>query len=97
MSVKGQQRLIDDVHVMSACPSTSDISLRRGKRRSGPIADIEVAVQRHPFPALGRVARSIDRGRFLHCDAVLLSVITAAGMADLMIDICGPAPSDYCL
>jgi hypothetical protein len=30
--VPGQQRLIDDVRVMSACLSTSDILLRRGER-----------------------------------------------------------------
>jgi hypothetical protein len=28
----GHQRLIDDVPAMSACPSTPDISLRRGER-----------------------------------------------------------------
>jgi hypothetical protein len=32
----GQQRLIDDVRIMSAYPSTPDISLRCGERRKGP-------------------------------------------------------------
>ena len=39
MLVPGQQRLIDDVRAMSACPSTSDISLRYGKRRNRPGSD----------------------------------------------------------
>ena len=33
------ERLIGDVRAMSAYPSTSDIALRRGKRRCGPATD----------------------------------------------------------
>jgi hypothetical protein len=36
----GHQRQIDDVRMMSACPSTPDVSLRRGECRKGPISTV---------------------------------------------------------